>query len=194
MTRCGDAGVVLVGERPAERGHLLGRVGQERGDQRIDGRRIEQRFVALHVDDDVAGQLGGELGQPVGAAEMIGTRQAGDAAEALDGVDDPLVVGGDDHRVDVGLRGPTVDVLDHRTAGDVSERFSGESRGLVAGGDDCHYRRFRQSGWQPAWNSGHVESYHSAQIGTPVRSRHNGPILSAAVAGVETPCTSSLLA
>ena len=87
----------------------------------------------------------------------------------LDGIDDPLVVGGDDHRIDAGLRGATVDVLDHRAAGDVSEGFSGESGGVVAGGDDCHYRGFRQSGWQSAWNSGHVESYHSAQIGTPAR-------------------------
>ena len=50
-----------------------------------------------------------------------------DAAEALDGRGDPLVVGRDDHGVDAARRrGAPVDVLDHRPAGDVGERLAGE--------------------------------------------------------------------
>ena len=171
LDQVGRGRVVVGGERPAQRGHLLGAIGEQRRDQQVEGRRIDQRLVALDVDDDVAGQIGDELGQAIGAGAVVGAGQAGDAAEAFDGVDDPLVVGGDDHRVDVRPGGAPIDVLDHRAAGDVSEGFSGESGGVVAGRDDCHYRRFRQSGRQSAWNSGHGESYHSAQIGTPARTR-----------------------
>jgi hypothetical protein len=60
-----------------------------------------------------------------------------DSAEAFHSVDDTLIVGGHDDRIDAtGLRGAPVDVLDHRSAGDFFEWFSRESCRRVTGGND----------------------------------------------------------
>ncbi len=144
-------------ERPAQGGHLDVAVAHERLGQHVDRGRVDEGLVALDVDDDLAGQQGGNLGQPIGAGGVIGTRQPRDAAEALHRVDDPLVVGGHDHGIHRGPRRAAVDVLDHGAAVDVSERFSGKAGGVVARRDDRDDRRFRQSGRQSAWNSGHGE-------------------------------------
>ena len=49
-----------------------------------DRARIEQRLVALHVDDDVAVERGGDLGEAIGAGRVIGARQPHVAAEPGD--------------------------------------------------------------------------------------------------------------
>ncbi len=103
------------------------------------------------------GRCGHQFGQPIGAGEMIGPGQAGDAAERLDRVDDALVVGGHHHGVDRRQGGAPVDVLDHRPAVDLGERFTGKAGGVEPGRDDGDDRRLRQSGRQSAWNSGHGE-------------------------------------
>ena len=91
-------------------------------------RGIQQRLVALDVDDDAAGQRSGHLGQPIGPAFVVGPRHPGRAAESLDRSSNALVVGGDDHGVDQpGLGCPPVDVFDHRSSGDVGEDFGGEA-------------------------------------------------------------------
>jgi hypothetical protein len=77
---------------------------------------------------------------------MLGSRQADDAAESLDGRSDPGVVGCNHNRIDTArVGGATVDVLDHRAAGDVGERFSGKSRGGESGGDDSNSAKGRRS-------------------------------------------------
>ena len=85
-----------------------------------------QRLVALHVDDDVARQVGGDFGDAIGAGAV--RRRASSArcrrtlarAAAI-----ALVIGGHDHRVDAARgRGAAIDVLDHRPAGDIGERFA----------------------------------------------------------------------
>jgi hypothetical protein len=59
------------------------------------------------------------------------------AAEGGDRLGDPLVVGGDNHTIDVSCRrGSAIDVLDHRPAGNQRERLAGETGRLVSGGDD----------------------------------------------------------
>jgi len=80
--------------------------------------------------------VGDEFGQPVGAREVVAAGEAGDAAKGLDGIDDPLVVGGDEHGIHGRQRGLAVDVLDHGPAGDLSERFSRKAGRVVAGRHD----------------------------------------------------------
>ena len=49
----------------------------------------------------------------------------------------PLVVSGDDDRIDAARRGgAAIDMLDHGTAGDISERFSRQTYSVVSSGDD----------------------------------------------------------
>jgi len=99
--------------------------------------RIDQRLVSLHVDDDVAVERGGNLREPVGAAAVIVAGEAGFAAEALNGVENPQIVGGDDHALHRGRRsGASVDVLDHRTAVDLRERLAREACRTESSGDD----------------------------------------------------------
>ena len=49
-----------------------------------DCARIDERFVALHVDDDVAIERRDDLGQSIRAGRMIRARQAHFAAEPGD--------------------------------------------------------------------------------------------------------------
>ncbi len=87
-------------------------VGED-ADQRFDGGRLDERFVALQVDDEVGVEAAGDLGDAVGAAGVVAAGHLDAAAEALDGGDDARVVGGDDDRIDAaGLAGAFVDVLD----------------------------------------------------------------------------------
>ena len=112
---------------PAQRGHLFGAIAPQRLNERVDGGRVDEGLIALHVDHDVARHLRCELRQPVGAGKVVGTCQAGDAAELLDRIDDPLVVGRHDHDVDRRETGTAVDVLDHRPAVNGSERLTGKA-------------------------------------------------------------------
>ena len=72
----------------------------ERRDRLIDHSRVDQRLVALHVDDQLAVERDGDFGQPIGAAAMGGAGHPDFAAERLDRSSDPHVVGRDDDRVD----------------------------------------------------------------------------------------------
>ena len=65
-------------------------------EQQIEVARVDERFVALEIDDQVGVELAGNLGDAVGAAGMIAARADDVAAEALDGRDDARIVGGDD--------------------------------------------------------------------------------------------------
>ena len=113
------------------------RVVAKRRDRLVDHPRLEQRLVALHVDDELAVERGGDLREPVGAAPVVRRVIIARAAERLHRRDDPLVVGRDDHGVDgARLGGAAVHVLDHRATADVGERLAGKPGRLVAGGDD----------------------------------------------------------
>jgi len=102
-------------------------------DERIehfgDHARFDQGQIALHVDDDLARQVVGDLGHAIGAGAMPRLRVPDHAAEPFDGCRDPVIVGGDDNRIDAArVGGATIDVLDHGTAGDIGERLPRESR------------------------------------------------------------------
>ena len=78
---------------------------------------------------------------PVGESAL---RHPRDAAEAFHRGRNPLVVGGDDDRVDAaGLGRAAIDVLDHRPAGHVCEWLSGETCRVIPGGNDGDDARCR---------------------------------------------------
>ena len=58
---------------------------------------------------------------------MVGARKAGETAKGLDRIDNPLVVGGHDHDIDLRETGTAVDVLDHGPAVNGSERLTGKA-------------------------------------------------------------------
>jgi hypothetical protein len=62
-----------------------------------DGSRVNERLVALHVDDQVTVQPAGNLGEPVGAGGVVGARHRRAAAEFLNRLEYPLVVGRHDN-------------------------------------------------------------------------------------------------
>ena len=64
-------------------GDLGWRIFEQGVDGGVDGGGVEQRLVALHVDEDVAFVVGGDLGDALGAGAMVGAGHAGFAAEGL---------------------------------------------------------------------------------------------------------------
>ena len=73
-------------------------VGAQRRDRRLDHRRVEQRQVALHVDDHVGVERARHLGDAVGAGAVRAAGHHHVAAEAAHRGADALVVGGDQRR------------------------------------------------------------------------------------------------
>ena len=126
-------------EQRPECAHDKGRVLIERFDRCVDGRRLDQRLVTLHVDDEIAVQVSGNLGDPVGAAQVMRSRHADDSAERLNHVRDPSIIGGDHDRSYAPCgRGAAVDVFDHGSPSDVGKRLARESRGVESSGYDGH--------------------------------------------------------
>ena len=95
------------------------RVG-ERTDGGAHRRALDRRQIALDVDDDVVAPLRVDrrerLENAVGAGGVIGPRQHGAPADRLDRRDDRGVIGGDQHRPDIGLDRAPPDMDDHRLA------------------------------------------------------------------------------
>ncbi len=131
------AHVVGRAETPAERGHVQRRVVAKRFDGFVDGGRLDERLVALQIDDQVAVQRFGNFGDSIGAGCVRRFRQTHIAAKFCHRVGDALVIGGHQHGVDIARRsGAPVDVLDHRSPRDVGERLSRKTGRRVAGRDD----------------------------------------------------------
>ena len=133
----GVAPLFGAGDGHGEGGHCRGGVGGEAGDEEVEVGRFDERFVALDVDDDVGVEVGGGLGDAVGAAGVVAARQDDTSAEGADGGDDARVVGGhEDVGGAAGLAGAFVDVLHEVLAGLPQQRLAGQATGAVAGGDD----------------------------------------------------------
>jgi hypothetical protein len=95
----GDVGIVQLGGvvNPAvERRHLHRAIGGEGRNQLADRLRIDQRFVALDVDDDVGVERGRDLGETIGAGFVRRFGQPHAAAEVVHARRDAQIVGGDD--------------------------------------------------------------------------------------------------
>ena len=114
-----------VGERPDRGAHRLAR---------------DRRQIALDVDDHVVPAVRIDrrqrLEDAVGAGAVIGPGQRRPAAGGRHRLDDALIVGGDQHRPDVGLDRAAPNMDDHRFAPDVGERLAGQPRRAHAGGDE----------------------------------------------------------
>ena len=104
----------------------------------VDRARIDQRLVALHVDDDVAVERRGDFGEPIGAGLVCRLASAAPcrrtrATRVAMRRSSVATITRDTHRR---RRGAAIDVLDHRPAVDVGERLAGESCRGESGGDD----------------------------------------------------------
>jgi hypothetical protein len=126
--------VVGVADGRGDRGDLRRRIFQKAGDGGVNAERVDERLVALDIDEDVARFVCGNFGDTLGAGTMIGASHASAAAERLDRIDNPLVIRGYQHFMDsLGPFGPFVDVLDHWFAAKGDKGLTGETRGTVTG-------------------------------------------------------------
>jgi hypothetical protein len=126
-----------IRDRHAHRRHLEHRIRDERGNDLLDHLRLDERLVTLDIQHDLAGETRCHFRDAIGARPMPCARHHRDAAEASYRRRNPLVVGGDDYRIDAARRGgASINMLDHGTAGDVGERFSRQTYGVVSSGDD----------------------------------------------------------
>ncbi len=98
-------------------GDCRGRLFEKRVYGGVHGSGIEERFVTLYVDEDVAFFMGGDFSDAFSAGAMVGARHASFAAETLDGFYDAFIVGGDNDAMGArGEFGAFVDALNHRLA------------------------------------------------------------------------------
>lgn len=121
-----------------ERGHGKRWVVEERLNGFVDHACVDERLVALDVDDDVAVDVLDGLGEPIRAAGMVGGGHDGAAAGGRDGAGDPVVVGGDEDVIEgIGEPASFEDALDHGFPGDLEHGFAGEPGRGEAGGDEA---------------------------------------------------------
>src|SRR5271156_478449 len=99
----------------------------------VDGRRIKQRLVTLHIYEHFAIDVGGYFGDPLGAGAMVVAGHARLAAEGGHDLYDAVVVGGHDHPIDTACRFSTfVHSLNHGLSIQGHQRLAGQARGTVA--------------------------------------------------------------
>ncbi len=106
---------------------------EEGFDGGVHGGGVEEGLVALDVDKDVAFYMGGDLCNAFGAGAVVGAGHAGFATKGADGLEDAVVVGGDNHLVDgfCGF-GALVDPLNHGLTGEHYQWLAGETRRSVS--------------------------------------------------------------
>ena len=124
--------------RFGQRAHRRIRIVEHRKNCRVDRGRIDQRLVALNVDDQPRlGMSRGDLRHAIGAREMIGARHRHLRPEAPRFGVDALVVGGDHDARKVPRHGNTlVNMLQHRFGADFGESFSRKPRRRVTRRND----------------------------------------------------------
>ena len=131
----------VIRDRRGERRDVDRGIGQRR-ERGADRSRLDQRQIALHIDDDIVLPRRIEqrqrLEDAVGARGMIGPRQHRLAARRFDRRGDLALGAGDDHRPERGLARAAPDMHDHRRAADVGERLAGQPRRGHARGNDEH--------------------------------------------------------
>jgi len=108
------------------------------GGEAIDQPGVDERFVALDVDDMRSlWKCGERFGNAVGAGGMVWRGHHGTAAEGVDSVEDALVIGRDYEFLQGGAGLAAIpDVLDERFTSDEVEWFSGESCRAPSRGED----------------------------------------------------------
>ncbi len=122
------AGFRRVVEPTPERGHDQRAVGRKRAERLLDHRRVDQRLIALHVDNEIAIEGARDFGEAIGAGLVRWTRHADPATKRPHGGSHTLIVCGDHDVAQRAARGcAAIHVLDERLARKVGEKLSGES-------------------------------------------------------------------
>ena len=110
--RVGDLGRIF--DPLLQRAHDDFGIVNQRQNRGIDGIGIDQRFVALNVDDDFRGFGGGDLGDAVRAGQVVGAGHADAGAEISCNFVHSLVVCGNYRACQITRLGGTfVHVLQH---------------------------------------------------------------------------------
>jgi len=119
--------------------HFGGIVFDEDVGEAVDEVRVDERFVALDVEDGGGfGIFFDDFDETVGARRMIGASDDDLSSEGAGDGSDAFVVGGDIEGVEAGgFLGLFPDVLDEGFASDEGERFAGKARGGPTGGNDA---------------------------------------------------------
>ena len=103
----------------------------------VDVLGIHQRFVTLHVEDDVHLEVFDGCPDPIRARRQSRVGHYRPSAGLLDRARNPLVVRRDEDLRDAPrLKRPFENPDDHGDPGDRMERLAGETLRPVAGGDD----------------------------------------------------------
>jgi hypothetical protein len=145
-----DLDGVRIGELPGVahrvRGgrHVRFPAAQQAGDL-PDQQGIDQRLVALHVDDDMTGSVAparSDFGQPVRPRRVTCVRHHRLVAVPRGGGRNALVVRGDQHFVRAAPAGLVSHSHHHWPSGQIDERLAGQAGGGVAGGND--YRELQR--------------------------------------------------
>ena len=111
--------VARVADGSRDCGDLGGRLFEECGDGGINGRRINQRLIALDIDEDVAFLVGRDFRDAFCACPVVSAGHTGFAAEGANRVDYALVIGRYDNVMNgLSLLGALVYALDHGLAGE----------------------------------------------------------------------------
>src|SRR6202007_1587071 len=99
----------------------------------------DKRFVTLDIDKNIAGFVGGHLGDALGSGAMVGAGHACLAAEGGNSVEEAFVVGGNNDVMNgLSLLGTLIDVLDHGFSGKGDQGLAGGAGGGRKGGDKEH--------------------------------------------------------
>jgi hypothetical protein len=117
----GDAG---------DRGGCVFKKGANSG---VDDFGVEERFVTLDIHENLAIGVSGNFRNALGAGAVLGAGHAGFAAESFDGLNDAVVIGGDDDAGgELGEFGAFIDALDHGGTSQRYQGFTGQAGGTVA--------------------------------------------------------------
>lgn len=118
-------------------GYLGGRLLKDGVYRGVNHFGIEEGFVALDVNENLAAGVGGDFGDAFGAGTVLSAGHARFAAKGLDRLYDAVIVGGDD---DVGGHfgelGAFVNAPDHTGTRDGNEGLAGQAGGAVACGNN----------------------------------------------------------
>ena len=135
-----DVRVVEVGrilDAPAQRAHLQRRLARERRHRLVDHPRLDERLVALDVDDDIAvsdAATSASRSVPLWCASDVISTSPPNRERPQRSVDRRSPRSPRDRPRRAWPR--AVDVLDHRPAGDVCQRLAWKPRRVVSGGND----------------------------------------------------------
>ena len=95
----------------------------------VDNLGIQERFVALHVYEDLAIHVGGHFRDALGSGAVVRAGHAGFTAEASTAFNDSVVVGRYDHAGGQFREfGALVNSLDHGSASEGHQWFAGQAR------------------------------------------------------------------